>query len=117
MTENKRKTGSSYEDIAAVFLRQRGYEILYRNYYGRHGEIDIIASENNYLVFIEVKFRQNTNKGLPEEAVSYRKRLNIINTAREYIYKNHISWDIPMRFDIVSILGERISIIKNAFEI
>ncbi len=116
MAENKRKTGSSYEDMAAVFLRQRGYEILCRNYYGRHGEIDIIASENNYLVFIEVKFRQNTNKGLPEEAVSYRKRLNIIKTAGEYMYKNHIPEDMPVRFDVISILGDRISIIKNAFE-
>lgn len=117
MVYNRRKIGSCYEDIAAAFLQQNGYQILTRNYYGRHGEIDIVARDMEYLVFIEVKYRLNTKNGMPAESVSYYKRQNIIHTAREYIYKYGISEDTPVRFDVISILERDIKIIKNAFEV
>ncbi len=116
MAYNRRRIGSCYEDIAVAFLQQRGYTILGRNYYGRHGEIDIIAMENGYLVFIEVKYRLNSRNGMPVESVSYYKRQSIIRTVREYMYKHKISEDMPVRFDVVSILGRDIQVIKNAFE-
>lgn len=116
MGYNKRMIGNCYEDMAVAFLRQNGYRVIKRNYYGRHGEIDIIAYDNGYLVFAEVKYRFSSHIGLPEEAVSYYKQMNIIRTAKEYIYKNSIPEDVPLRFDVVSILDRKIKIIKNAFE-
>ncbi len=117
MAYNRRKIGNCYEDMAVAFLHQKGYTILKRNYYGRHGEIDIIAMDKGYLVFIEVKYRLNNRSGMPEESVSYYKRQNIIYTAREYIYKHRIPEDMPVRFDVVSILDRDIKIIKNAFDV
>ena len=117
MAYNRRRIGSGYEDMAAAFLRQNNYDIIERNYYGRHGEIDIIAKEGGYLVFVEVKYRFSDKTGMPSEAVSYYKRRNIVNTAREYIYKKGISENTPIRFDVVSILDRSIKVIKNAFEV
>ena len=54
MTENKRQTGSFYEDKAAEYLESIGYDILCRNFYGKGGEIDIVAKDNETLVFVEV---------------------------------------------------------------
>ena len=105
MAYNRRKIGSCYEDMAVAFLHQNGYTILKRNYYGRHGEIDIVAMDKGYLVFIEVKYRLDSKNGMPAESVSYYKRQNII------------SEDMPVRFDVVSILDRDIKIIKNSFEV
>ena len=55
---NKRKTGTAYEKKAAAYLKEKGYHILKRNYRCPLGEIDLIAEENGYLVFIEVKYRR-----------------------------------------------------------
>lgn len=117
MGYNRRRIGNCYEDMAVAFLIQEGYRIVKRNYYGRHGEIDIIAFDGEYLVFAEVKYRLNNHIGSPEEAVTYHKRSNIIRTAREYMYKTGVPEDVPVRFDVVSISGRDIKIIKNAFEL
>ena len=58
VTKNNRATGSSYEEKIAAFLKQNGFMILERNYRCKQGEIDIIAKDGKYFVFIEVKFRQ-----------------------------------------------------------
>ena len=60
---NKRKIGGQYEDLAAAYLREQGYEILERNYRDRLGEIDVIAREAGYLVFVEVKYRKDQRSG------------------------------------------------------
>jgi putative endonuclease len=52
---NKRQLGTQKETVAAAYLEKEGYEIVERNYYTRHGEIDIIAKEEEYIVFVEVK--------------------------------------------------------------
>ena len=78
------------------------------------GEIDIIAKKGETIVFVEVKFRTNTEKGLPREAVNYRKQKHIQNTALCYLkYKNCMESDI--RFDVIEILNFKITHIKNAF--
>lgn len=113
---NKRKLGKEYEDIASAFLMKKGYEILEKNYWCRTGEIDIIAKDGEYLVFIEVKYRKNQAKGAPIEAVDYRKIRNITKVCRHYLYTHQISEDYPCRFDVVSIMGDDISLIQNAFD-
>lgn len=114
-TENKRQTGSRYEDIAAAFLEQQGYQILERNYRDRRGEIDIIAKEDGILVFVEVKYRKNNRKGYPEEAVDITKQQHIRHTAQYYLYQKRCSDAVPCRFDVVSVLGDEIRLIRDAF--
>ncbi len=113
--KNKREIGNGYEDMAAAYLEDEGYVILDRNYRDRHGEIDIIAKEGRELVFVEVKYRQNLQKGDPAEAVHFFKQRRIWNTARRYLYCHHLGEDIPCRFDVVAILGKEVRLIKNAF--
>lgn len=113
--ENKRQTGSRYECMAAAFLEQQGYEIIRQNYQNRHGEIDIIARDGGWLVFVEVKYRSDSRKGYPEEAVGFHKQQRIRKTARHYLYCHRYGEDTPCRFDVVSILGEEIRVIRDAF--
>ena len=110
---NNVEIGNKGERIARNYLRLRLYKILETNYRRKTGEIDIIAKKGGYIIFIEVKYRNNTNKGLPREAVTAFKQRQIKRTAEMYIIENKLSCD--MRFDVIEILGKRIEHIKNAF--
>ncbi|MBR4341580.1 MAG: YraN family protein [Lachnospiraceae bacterium] len=113
---NKRQIGFYNEHEAEMHLEKNGYRIIEKNFYCKSGEIDIIAENDGYLCFIEVKFRENSEKGFPEEAVDYRKAKRITRSALFYMAKHGFPEDYPCRFDVVSILGGKISVIKNAFE-
>lgn len=113
---NKRRVGTAYEKRAADYLQERGYEILEANYKCRQGELDLIARQGRYLVFIEVKYRRDERNGWPEEAVGFRKQQRIFAAARYYLYQKQIPETTPCRFDVVGICGNKIYIIKNAFE-
>lgn len=112
---NRRKTGMEQEELAVRYLEEKGYQILERNYQIRTGEIDIIAKDQDCLVFVEVKYRQNEKHGNPLEAVDYRKQRKIFQTAQYYLYR-HKLWDVSCRFDVIGITGTQIHHIKNAFE-
>ena len=90
--------------------------MIERNLYCRFGEIDLVAYDGEYLCFIEVKYRSGIDYGLPEEAVDQRKIKKISKCAFYYCYKNRLGTDRSIRFDVVSIEGEDIRLIKNAFE-
>lgn len=110
---NKRKKGSFYEDAVCEYLINNGLIIVERNYFCPFGEIDIIAKQDDTLVFIEVKYRKDTSYGYAIEAVDYRKQKKIIACANYYIaYKNI---DLFIRFDVIGINGDKIDWIKNAF--
>ena len=113
--ENKRAVGSRYEAEAAVFLEKLGYKILEQNYRDRLGEIDIVAREGAYLVFVEVKYRKDGRCGHPEEEVAGRKQQRIRHTARYYLYSHQYGEDTACRFDVVSIDGDRIRVVRDAF--
>lgn len=113
---NKRQVGSEYEKRAAEYLKQQGYEILQMNYRCRQGEIDIVAKEAGNLVFVEVKYRSDSRRGLPQEAVSTSKQRVISRVAEYYCVTHHHSVEIPCRFDVVAVLGEEIHLFRNAFE-
>ena len=70
---NRRAIGTEYETLACEYLTRHGYQILCRNFRCRQGEIDIIARDRDYLVFIEVKYRRDEHEGDPAEAVDARK--------------------------------------------
>ncbi len=113
---NKRRIGADKELLAVKYLKDREYSILEQNYYTRHGEIDIIATNDGYIVFIEVKYRSNTKIGFPEEAVNARKQQAIIAAAKYYLYRHGISFDTPCRFDVLVILNDTITLYKQAFD-
>ncbi len=114
---NNRKTGAEHEMKAAAYLEQKGYRVIGRNVRNRFGEIDIIClSPDDCLVFAEVKYRKNTDKGSPLEAVGAGKIRNISKVAAYYISGHRQYSDHRMRFDVIGICGDdEITHIENAF--
>ena len=113
---NKRETGSKYEEIAAEYLKSKGYIIEYRNYRDRYGEIDIIARQNITLVFIEVKYRSTSSAGNPLESITAHKQRQIRSAALSYMrYKRYNPEAMNIRFDCIGILGNEINHVENAF--
>lgn len=113
---NKRSVGTKYEQEAADYLINVGFEILEMNFRCKLGEIDIIAKKNDYIHFIEVKYRKSSRYGYPVEAVDYRKRRKICKTAMYYICKNGLSDNQCASFDVLSILDKNILLYENAHE-
>ncbi len=113
---NKRAVGNQYEKLAGAFLEQAGYEIIEYNFRCRQGEIDIIAKDGAYLVFAEVKYRKTGKVGSPLEAVNWKKQQTISKVAAYYCLTHGIGETAPCRFDVVSVCGTEIKVIKNAFE-
>lgn len=98
------KDGALGENIAADYLRLRGYKILKRNYRVRHLEIDLIARDKNCLVFIEVKTRKNYAFGRAIESLPSWKILNIRRAAQYYIvHQGEIPGICEVRLDFVAI--------------
>lgn len=113
---NKRKTGAFYEETAEGFLKQNGYRILQKNYRCRGAEIDLIAMDGDYLVFVEVKYRKNACFGDGTEAVDRRKQHRIIRGASCFLSERN-KWDIPCRFDVVAVSEKGIVLIRDAFTV
>ena len=113
---NKRQIGSDGEKIAASYLQEHGYRIILKNFFCDSGEVDIIAKDGVYLCFIEVKFRADLSEGYPEEAVDERKIRRISKSALSYLNMCGLADTVPCRFDVVSILGDEVTLIKNAFD-
>lgn len=91
------------EEVAVKYLKNRGYEILGRNFRCRAGEIDIIARDGSVQVFIEVKSRKRVDYGLPCEAINYTKKQHILKTAA-YYNMLHRSFNQEIRIDSIEIL-------------
>lgn len=115
MAINTHEIGCTYEKIAGKYLEQNGYQILEHNFRCKFGEIDIIALDGGYLVFCEVKYRKDEKKGNPLEAVTITKQKKISKCALYYMTIRGKT-NVPCRFDVVGICGNRIQLIKNAFE-
>lgn len=104
---NQRAKGATAEDLAEEFLKNKGLSIIKRNFhFGREGEIDIIARDGSTLVFIEVKARNSSAYGTPEEAVTFRKQKTLRRAAEGYLYVNKIS-NQECRFDVVAVDYEK----------
>lgn len=115
---NHIRTGNKGEQSAVEYLSKLGYTIITTNYRVKTGEIDIIAKDKDYLVFIEVKTRRSTIYGFPAEAVNYKKQQKIINTALCFLNYRGLS-NTACRFDILEIYLEKDTVrynhIINAF--
>ena len=101
--ERNAELGRRGEDAAARFLDRRGYDIIERNWTCVAGEADIIARDGEFVVFVEVKTRSSCEKGLPSEAVDAAKRERYERIAALYLQDFDVV-DVPIRFDIVSIV-------------
>ena len=120
MKDNKR-LGDIGEKTAIEYLKKQGYHIFETNFKCKQGEIDIIAADNDTIVFVEVKTRSSDAYGQPSEAVNYYKRRKIVQVALAYLTQRKLfNW--MSRFDIVEIITDHtdkiisINLIKNAFE-
>lgn len=108
------------EDKAAEYLQKKGYAIVQRNYSCRSGEIDIIAENDDYLVFAEVKLRKNDRYGEAREFVNYSKQQKIIRTAS--LYLSRFETEKQPRFDVIEVYAPngifspvKINHLENAF--
>lgn len=123
MNEPYKKTiGQEGEDIAAEYLVNSGFELVTRNYRHGHGEIDIIVNDKSdgYLVFVEVKTRQNLEFGEPEYAITKSKIKQLKKIAEAYVYEKDFK-EVECRFDVIAIIWNRetkpkITHYKNAFD-
>ena len=92
------------EELAAAYLREKGYVILERDWHSTHRDIDIIAQQGEWIVFVEVKTRRNRDFAEPLQAINHQKRKNLRLAINHYIHYRKI--DNPWRFDVITIVGE-----------
>jgi len=100
----KNTYGKRSEIIASDYLKKKGYTILETNYKNKIGEIDLIAKDGDYIVFVEVKARLSGAFGHPFDAIDERKQQKIHAVASLYMVKNQ-KYGTNCRFDAISILG------------
>ncbi len=120
MEGGRREVGKRGEDAAVQYIEKRGYKILERNFSCPLGEMDIIALDKRTICFIEVKTLSGKNYGPPEIAVNVYKQRKLSQVALAYLNQKHLH-DIEARFDVIGVTlspgGERINLIKDAFEL
>jgi putative endonuclease len=95
--------GALGEHISENHLKNLGYKILNKNFKCKCGEIDLIAMNNGYICFIEVKTRFGTSFGTPAESVISSKQHKIYKTAQVYILRENII-DFNFRFDVMEVI-------------
>lgn len=98
--------GRTGERLAAEELARRGYLILEHNFRCSYGEIDLVAEDENDLIFVEVKTRRGNAFGLPEEAVTLRKQQKIVQVASYYL-DLHACSERSWRIDVVAVQLDR----------
>jgi len=110
----RRELGNKGEGFARSFLEHAGIEVLEHNWHCPAGEADIIALEDDELVFIEVKTRSSLDKGFPEDSVTRKKRQRYELIAAYYL-SDYAGPSRRIRFDVIAILvtGENQAFLKH----
>lgn len=112
--------GALGEKYTCKFLRKKGFKILSRNHRNKYSEIDIIAENKEYIVFVEVKTRIHIDSVRPADSVDFNKQQKILKAAKHYLSYTHNTKKQP-RFDVAEVmLNNRnkcadICYIENAF--
>lgn len=121
--EKRRKLGHEGEDEACIYLESNGYMILSRNYRVGKNEIDIIASDDTHVVFVEVKTRTAKAYAPAAGAVNLKKRKGLIRAAKAFFVSDGRAADKFPRFDVIEIYrGDNLNVnleinhIRNAFD-
>jgi putative endonuclease len=112
--------GRKGEDLACRELTRRGYIIVDRRFRTRCGELDIVATDGDVVVFVEVKARSGCKFGSPFESLTWQKRRRLSAMAEAYLFLKRLS-GVACRFDVVSILestsGCTVELIRGAFDL
>ena len=114
------KKGLLYEKMALVYLQKQGLKFLQKNYYCRLGEIDLVMLDHTTVVFIEVRYRENTVYGDAFDTVDKIKQNKLIKTAQLYLIQQGTYDKVPARFDVISICKHQgkpeLTWVRNAFQ-
>jgi putative endonuclease len=114
------RMGKLGEDLAVAYLQKAGYRILAQNYRCLYGEVDIIALDGDFIVFIEVKSRKSERFGQPQEAVGLEKQKKLSRISLHYLQQKRLE-NRNARFDVMAVKllpdGTRIELIRNAFNL
>lgn len=120
MDNSSGKLGEAY---VKQMLQEKGYFVLHTNYHSRFGEIDIIAKDCKYIIFIEVKTRDVNRMGEPLEAVTKTKQKKIVQTALLYLQEHAELQNLQPRFDVAGLIThgrekqiKEVQYITNAFD-
>jgi putative endonuclease len=109
--------GEQGEELAAAHLKEKGYSILHRNWKSGRKELDIVAENNEYVVFVEVKTRSENFLANPQDTISREKMKFMILAAEVYIRRYNINKE--SRFDVITVIskGQNLTIehLENAF--
>jgi len=98
------ETGKVGEEFAREFLIKKGYQILDVNWHYNYKEIDVVAQQDQTIVFVEVKTRSTLAFELPQEAVTSKKMKNLVYAADAYLNQKNI--ELNSRFDVVTVLAQ-----------
>ncbi len=112
MTMKRKSTGFYGEDIAAQALEKRGYRLLVKNYCIRGGEIDLIMSKGQELVFVEVKARRNDCFGAPLESITRQKKNRMVRAANVYLCGKE-QQDYDVRFFAVAVYLDENDVVEK----
>lgn len=122
----KQITGKLGEDIAVSFLKKNGYTVKGRNLHFSHNELDIVAEDKDFVVFVEVKTRtysdEGSDYGSPGRAVTAKKRNDTVKAAKAYIAEKHPRKQ--PRIDVIEVYLSKdgkelpkVNHIRNAFDV
>lgn len=122
---NRKQTGQKAESEALKYLQSYGLKLIAQNFSCKCGEIDIIMHDDEYLVFIEVRYRKHIHYGHPFETIDYRKQQKIINSVQYYLLKYPHAAQYPCRIDAVAIyssskasgMENKIEWVQNAIQL
>lgn len=110
----RRALGARGEEATVRWYEARGYTVVDRNWRCREGEIDVIVSHGSAVVFCEVKTRTSDRFGAPVEAVTRVKQLRLRRLAAAWMSARGVRAP-EVRFDVASVMGERVEVIEGAF--
>lgn len=110
--------GLKGERVAERWLTKNGWKVIQRRYRSGHRDIDLIAQRDELVAFVEVKARVGSDFGDPTEAVNWKKRNELVRSARTWIDRHGRPGEV-YRFDVIGVLvsGERVRVrhVENAF--
>ncbi len=125
------KKGQQAENIALEYLQKQGLKTIQTNFSCKCGEIDLIMHDNEFLIFIEVRYRKQTQFGHPLETINHTKQQKIIRTIQYFLMKNPGYNQLPCRIDAIALYAEtrnnkavsireeglQLEWVKNAFQL
>ncbi len=109
-TLEKKQLGRAGEDTACAYLEKNGYSVVARNYTVRGGEIDIVATDEKFVVFVEVKCRENDVFSKACEAVNTKKIAHLVTAAERFLFEKSEDADLcgkQPRFDVIEVYTQK----------